>query len=98
MADDKLEKVILRDCMQRLIASDPDAGFDLAQFVMAELPNNDISVLLAIVEGLIRQSEQLGSTHAKTFLAEIWPYKRKMIKRRMIKGGCSDEWDVENLF
>jgi hypothetical protein len=58
MSED-IDHVILNNCQQRLLARDPDAGFDLAQLILGDLPNNDVSVLIALIEGLIHQSGQL---------------------------------------
>lgn len=94
--DDHIDRVIMNDCMQRILASDPDAGFDLAQLILGELPSNDISVLLAIIEGLVRQSEQLGSSHAKEYLEDMWPQMRNIMIKRLKKRGCTDKWGIED--
>jgi hypothetical protein len=85
-----INNTILKDCMQRILIGDADAGFDLAQFVLGELPDNDAGIWLALIEGLIRQSEMLGSTHAQKYLEEIWPDMRKIMTRRLKQKGCTD--------
>lgn len=82
--------------MRRLLARDPDAGFDLAQLILGDLPNNDVSVLIAIVEALLHQSGQLGSIHAKEYLDDMWPQMRSMMIRRLKRAGCTDVWDIES--
>ncbi|WP_039915437.1 hypothetical protein [Cellvibrio mixtus] len=95
MSED-IDHVILKDCMQRLLTRDPDAGFDLAQLILGDLPNNDVSVLIAIIEGLIHQSEQLGSNHAKQYLEDMWPNMRSIMVRRLKRAGRPDKWNIEN--
>lgn len=95
MSED-IDHVILKDCMQRLLTRDPDAGFDLAQLILGDLPNNDVSVLIAIIEGLIHQSGQLGSAHAKEYLEDMWPNMRSIMVRRLKRAGCPDKWNIEN--
>ena len=93
--DDFVDRQILEDCVKRLRNRDPDAGFDLAQYVVGELPNNDVAVLLALIEGLIRQSEQLGSSHASEYLENMWPKMRGLMIKRLIRKGCTNTWNIQ---
>jgi len=79
----QIETEIFNDCMKRLAENDPDAGFDLARFFLGELPNYDPEKSLAVVEGLMLQSAQLGSVHAKEYLEEMWPDMRSIMIRRL---------------
>lgn len=78
-----IDREILTDCSQRILDGDPNAGFDLAIFVLGELPSNEAELSLAVIEGLIRQSAQLGSSFAKEYLEESWPAMRNIMIRRL---------------
>ena len=80
----------LRDGLTRLSNEDPDAGFDIARLFMGELPTDNVSVPIAVIETLIIQAAQLGSTHAKSFLEKKWPLMKDSYTRKLLRSGYSE--------
>jgi hypothetical protein len=75
----------LADCLQRISDGDPMATHDLANFWMAHMFDRDPVIELGIVEGLMRQSANLGSEQAKEFMSEMWPNMRPILEKRLRK-------------
>ena len=73
--------------MKRISEGDFCAGFDLAQFFLTHVDDNNVQISLAVVEGLVRQSAQLGSNEAEVFLKEQWPTLQNIMAKRLIRRG-----------
>lgn len=76
---------LLADCLTRISAGDPMGAHDLANFWMAHVFDRDPVIELGIVEGLMRQSAQLGSADARAFLDGMWPNMRPILEKRLLK-------------
>ena len=76
---------LLADCLLRISAGDPMGAHDLANFWMAHVFDRDPVIELGIVEGLMRQSVQLGSEEAKEFISKMWPDMRPILEKRLRK-------------
>ena len=76
---------LLADCLARISAGDPMGAHDLANFWMAHVFDRDPVIELGIVEGLMRQSAQLGSDDASAFLDGVWPNMRPILEKRLMK-------------
>jgi hypothetical protein len=74
---------LLADCLQRISAGDPMGAHDLANFWMAHVFDRDPMIELGIVEGLMRQSAQLGSETAQEFLSNMWPNMRPILEKSL---------------
>jgi len=85
---------LLKDFSLRVLDGDSDAGFELAQFFWGCLPSNEVGLHIAVIEALIYQSAELGSTDAKKFLNEMWPDMKNILKKRLIRRGFEDKYDV----
>lgn len=80
--DDETRKVsleLMEHHLQRISEGDPAATYDLANFWMMHVFDRDFDIELGIVEGLMRQSAQLGNEDAKEFLAKLWPIMRPLL-------------------
>lgn len=74
---------LLDDCLQRITAGNPQGALDLANFWIGHLVDRDPVIELGIVEGLMRQSAQLGSGEASKFLSTTWPDLRPILEKRL---------------
>ena len=78
---------LLDDCLQRISQGDSMGTHDLANFWMAHVFDRDPIIELGVVEGLMRQSAQLGSEQAKEFIKNVWPQMRAILEKRLKKLG-----------
>lgn len=74
---------LLKDCLQRITAGDPQGALDLANFWIGHLVERDPVIELGVVEGLMRQSAQLGSSEASEFLSTTWSDLRPVLEKRL---------------
>lgn len=88
-ADEDFKRVILKDCYERALKGDADAGLDIAKIFLEDIPTGNIELLLCVFEVLISQAAQLGSGCADEYLKEIWPDIRFAVERSLLRKGAS---------
>ncbi|MES2077014.1 MAG: hypothetical protein V4462_15485 [Pseudomonadota bacterium] len=76
---------LLADCLQRITDGDPQGSLDLATFWIGHVLDRDPVIELGIIEGLLRQSAQLGSREANDHLMTVWPNLRPILEKRLKK-------------
>lgn len=69
---------------------DVDAGLNIAELFLGEVPTNNIELILNVAEILMLQSAQLGSGAAKEYLESMWPQLRNVLRDRYIRKGLQD--------
>lgn len=82
-----ITKRLIADLLVRLRYGESGAGFDLARALLGTLPLDDAETALAVVEALVTQSAQLGSSDARQYLEERWPKMREASVKRLRRRG-----------
>ncbi len=78
---------LITECLQRITDGDPDAGVDLARIFLGQVPCSEAYIPIAVVEALVLQSAQLGSSDAREYLDELWPKMKEASLRRLVRRG-----------
>jgi hypothetical protein len=87
---ENMDNKLLSEFSRRVLDGDSTAGFDLAQFFWTQLPSSDTNLHLVIIEALIIQSAELGSSDARTYLDEMWPKMKEVLRGRLVRRGFKD--------
>ena len=91
-----MDEKLLQEFSKRVKRGDSSAGLDLAQFYWGQLPSNEVSVHIAVMEALITQSANLGSEEAQEYLTEMWPKMKKALEKRLVRKGFEDNWSISS--
>lgn len=82
-----ITRKLIGDFLVRLRQGESGAGFDLARALLGALPLDDAEIALTVVEALVTQAAQLGSSDAHQYLEERWPKMREASVKRLRRRG-----------